>query len=261
MFYVSDVMAALWSMTGLGSFAVKQSTTTVAGCRLSVVHAAAVYVVYAILGTATVPGILGRYGRAVRSELQDSGATGRLHMWMIRDVGIVLVFVATTAVYWSVSAYRREHERVFDEHVAVAKQLFGCLTTAAAIHGGRSSSPSHRAVAACCWALYALLAVAISLDVSRYTDQVPWTYLAVYAWSHYGLLTGNIQFAVIVFGLRQCYSELNARMRAGRPERRYNAFDYNGASPAADAKTSTLRSLSAPEFIIHDVMFVGGENP
>lgn len=256
MFYVSDLMAALWTITGLGTFAVKQSTTTVAGGRLSVVYAAAVYVVYAFLGAASVSGILGRYSRAVRTELQDPGATARLQIWMIRDVGIVLLFVATTTVYWSVSAYRREHERLFDEHVAIAKQLFGCP-----VHGGRTSYPTHRAVAACCWALYVLLAVGISLDVSRYTDQVSWTYLAVYAWGHYGLLTGNIQFAVIVFGLRQSYRELNARMRAGRPERRNNAFDYNVASPAAHTAETSTQSLSAPEFTLRDVMFVSGENP
>jgi len=116
---------------------------------------------------------------------------------------------------------------------------------------------------ACCWALYALLAVVLLLDVCLYMDPAaPWTRLVVYVWGHYVLLTGNIQFAVTVFGLRQCYRELNERMRAGRPERRYrdDLFDWadDGGWSAADATTSTLRSTSS-DFIIRDVMFVSGE--
>lgn len=257
MFYVSDVMAALWWITGLGTSTVKQSTTAVADGRLSVFYTVIVYMVYAFLGTASVSGILSKYNRAVRSELQDSGASRRLQIWIIRDMGIALLFVVTTAVYWSIAAYRREHVRVYDKHIAIEKQLFSY--TNAAVHSGRSSVPSHRALAVCCWALYALLAVTILLNVSRYTYQVSWAYMALYEWSHYGLLTGKIQFAVTVFRLRQFYRELNVQMRAGRPERRNNVFDYNGSSPATNAKTS-MQSLSAPDFLFHDVMFVGGEN-
>jgi len=129
--------------------------------------------------------------------------SGTIQIHLIRDTNIALLFVASTTVYWSAAAYRRQHVRVYAEHAAVVHQLFG------------SMAPSGRAVDAFCWVLTPLLAAALSLDVRRYTGSRPWTFGIVYVWGHYALLTGNMQFAVTVFGLRQCYRELNCRMRAG----------------------------------------------
>lgn len=188
-FHVSLPMATLWWLTGL--------ETTSSG--LSVAYAAAVYSAYASLCVAFAAE---RFAAYTGGGADLTGA--RLQILLIRDTNVALLFVASTATYWCAAAYRRERAIARDEHEAAAARLFG---TAA---GGE------RAAEACCWALYALLAVVLSLNAFQRSD-VPthWTCRAAYAWGHYALLTGNMQFAVTVFGLLRCYRGLNDRVRAG----------------------------------------------
>lgn len=244
MFYASNTMATLWRLTGLhGIFEVKHTSFGPSSSRLSVIYAAAVYSAYAFLyASCASDRLTAYYGRA---RLAESG--GLLQIRLIRDIDAAVLFVTTTVVYWSVAVYSREHKRVHDEHVTVARRLLGDVA-------GRLPLPSsHRVMDAYCWALYALLAVVLLLDLYHCMVSVaPYTYSAVYVWGHYALLTGNVQFAVTVLALRQCYFTLNERMRAGQSERcRWDSLFV--------IKTSTLRTSTSSDFLSRDVMFVSGE--
>jgi len=229
MFHASKPLTALWRLTGLGTF-------SLTGCppppssRLSVVYAMTVYSAYAYLSSVLISERLSAYRRS---------ENGMFQIHVIQDTYMSLLFVASTAVYWSTAAYRRQHVRVYSEHAAVIHQLFG------------SSAPAgRRVVDACYWMLYALLAAALSLDVHRYTGPSPCTFGVVYVWGHYALLTGNMQFAITVFGLRQCYRELNCRMRAGSGGRchEFGLHEYGTKMPSSD---------NPPQ----NMMFISGENP
>ncbi|XP_022179783.1 uncharacterized protein LOC111040258 [Myzus persicae] len=233
MFHSSKALTALWRLTGLGTF-------SLTGCppppssRLSVIYAVTVYSAYAYLCSVLTSERLSAYRR------HESG-TFQIHV--IRDTNMALLFVASTAVYWCAAAYRRQHVRVYAEHAAVVQQLFG------------STAPAGRAMDAYCWVLYALLATALSLDVRRYSGPRPWTFGAVYFWGHYALLTGNMQFAITVFGLRQCYRELNCRMRAGSAGRRHDfgLYEYGTSDadttkmPSSDVQPQNMMFISVLE--------------
>lgn len=231
MFHASKALTALWRLTGLGTF-------SLTGClppplsRISVVYTVTVYSAYAYLCSVLTSERLSAYR-------QHESGTFQIHV--IRDTNMGLLFIASTAVYWSAAAYRRQHVRVYAEHAAVVHQLFG-----SAVPAGR------RAVDACYWMLYALLAAAMSLDMHRYTGPRPWTFGVVYVWGHYTLLTGNMQFSITVFGLWQCYRELNCRMRAGRAGR---GRDF-GLHEYGTADTTKISSSDVPP---QNMMFISGK--
>ncbi|KAL5242417.1 hypothetical protein ACI65C_009827 [Semiaphis heraclei] len=233
MFHASKALTALWRLTGLGTFSLTGCPPPPPSSRLSVVYAVAVYSAYAYLCSVLASERLSAYR-------QHESGTFQIHV--IKDTNMVLLFVASTAVYWCTAVYRREHVRVYSEHAAVVHQLFG------------STAPAGRVVDAWCWVLYALLATALSLDVRRYTGLRPWTFGAVYVWGHYALLTGNMQFAITVFRLWQCYRELNCRMRAGNAGRRHD-FGLHDYGPAA------VDNAKMPEVPPQNMMFISGENP
>ncbi|CAH1724355.1 unnamed protein product [Aphis gossypii] len=230
MFYASKALTVLWRLTGLGTLSLSSSPPPPSS-RLSAAYAAIVYSAYAYLCSVLVLERLSAYRR------HESG-TFQIHA--IRDTNMALLFVTSTAVYWCTTVYRRQHARVYAEHAAVVHQLFG------------TAAPVGRALDAYCWVLYALLVAALSLDVRRYAGPVPWTFGAVYVWGHYALLTGNMQFAITVFGLRQCYRELNCRMRAGNAGRSHDSGlrEYGTAAAADTAKTS---SSDVP---LQNIMFI-----
>lgn len=234
----TEAMAALWQLTGLHGTTIAGWSSPRPSRRLSsVVYAAAVYSAYACLFAASASDRLTSYYGRGRPAAKAGG--NLLQIRLIRDTDAALLFVATTAVYWSAAAYGPRHERVYEEHVDVTRRLFGDVVVVADRRLPPTRMSSHRSVVvqdACCWTLYALLAVILSLDV--YHDAgpaVPWTYSAAYVWGHYALLTGNVQFAVTVFRLWRCYCELNERMmRAGR--RQNDNFDCTG-DPAGDSSS------------------------
>lgn len=237
----SKAMAAVWRTTGLGV----PSETDGGGSAWSTVYSAAVYTAYACLCVA--------YAFEVRRSEYGGGdpprqrSGGSLQVRLIRYTDTALLFVAATAVYWGAATRRREHGRVRDRHAAVVRQLFGSPS-----HG--RSGPLLRVAAedACCCALYALLAAAVSLDVRRYAGPAPWTHAAVRFAGHYALLTGNVQFAVTVLALRRCYAELNSRMRAGR--RADDGSLFESVDNHAPATTSPRRPDGGTA-----VTFVNGE--
>lgn len=184
----------LWRATGLES--------TASG--LSSVYSSMVYLAYACLCAASAVDTF--EGRA---KAMTAATGGRLQILVIRDVHMALLFVATTAVYWSAAVYRRQHARVRDLDAAIARSLFGAAESA----GGAEPV----AQCACRWSLYGLLVAVLSLDAFRSADvvAVPWAHRVAFSWGHYALLTGHMQFAGLVSGLFRSYRELNERMRAG----------------------------------------------
>ncbi|XP_026806407.1 gustatory receptor for sugar taste 43a-like [Rhopalosiphum maidis] len=226
MFYASKALTILWRLTGLGTLSLSSSPPP-SSSRLSVVYAATVYSAFAYLCFVLASERLSAYGR------HESG-TFQIHA--IRDTNMALLFVASTVVYWCTHVYRRQHVRVYAEHAAVVHQLFG------------TAAPVGRDMNAYCWVLYASLVAALSLDVRRYVGPMPWTFGAVYVWGHYVLLTGNIQFAITVFGLRQCYRELNCRMRAGSSGRSHDSGlrEYG----------TTVAKTSSSDVQLQNIMFI-----
>lgn len=259
-------MSALWRLTGLGTFVVtktvggKTATMTRWSSLLSVVYTMTVYTAYAHLCSTFASGKLSTYRN--QSSGEDNAvkmAGGKLQILFIRDMDMVVLFVASTTVYMCPMVYRREHARVYEEHADILRRLFGDM-------GYRPSSPSFIcAMDVCCWTLYAALTVTLSLDVYRYASVTPVTYAIVSVWSHYALLTGNMQFAITVFGLRQCYRELNVRMRAGYERTAsHGVFDLGSDFTANnDAVLSVIEianmSTSTPEVLFPNAALVNGE--
>lgn len=248
-------MAIMWRFTGLGTFAVDFRATSHINGRLSAVYSFAIYSAYACLCASIASTTVevyrtpasttsGAYKEPAASAANVK-AGGKLQIQLIRDTNMVLLFVACTAMYWCTNAYRRLHADVHDERAAIARLLFG---------GRPSETPRQGGVEACCWALYALLAVALSLDVRRHIGPAPWIHGAAYVWGHYALLTGNIQFAVTVFALCQCYRELNERMRSGRAARQNGWFDSGAVQSPAPVTAKTSDAL------LQSFALVSGEN-
>lgn len=215
MFYVSHPMAVLWRLTGLGTFVVTKTVCSKTAMTrwlsvLSVVYTVTVYMAYACLCSTFAFDRLSTYRN--QSSGEDNAVTmagAKLQILLIRDMDMVLLFVASTMVYWCPIIYRREHTCVYEDHGAILRQLFGYIGC------GPSALSFVCIMDVCCWTLYAALSIALSLDVYRYAGMTPVSYAIVCIWSHYALLTGNMQFAVTVFSLRKCYRELNVRLWAG----------------------------------------------